>query len=169
MKVTLLGTGTSGGVPSLGCNCKVCRSTDPRDRHLRSAALLETSSTRVLIDCGPDIREQLLPFSFGRIDAVLLTHCHYDHIAGLDDLRPFCVFGAINIYADNATSECVKRIMPYCFGDNLYPGVPLINLHVIKPGDTFRIGDISVQPIKVMHGEMPILGYRFSDLRISQT
>lgn len=163
MKVTLLGTGTSGGVPSLGCNCKVCRSTDPRDRHLRSAALLETSSTRVLIDCGPDIREQLLPFPFGRIDAVLLTHCHYDHIAGLDDLRPFCVFGAINIYADNATSECVKRIMPYCFGDNLYPGVPLINLHVIKPGDTFRIGDISVQPIKVMHGEMPILGYRFSD------
>ena len=82
MKVTLLGTGTSGGVPSLGCNCKVCRSTDPRDRHLRSAALLETSSTRVLIDCGPDIREQLLPFSFGRIDAVLLTHCHYDHVGG---------------------------------------------------------------------------------------
>ena len=163
MKVTLLGTGTSGGVPSLGCSCNVCRSNDPRDRHMRSAALLETISTRVLIDCGPDIREQLMPFPFRPIDAVLLTHCHYDHVAGIDDLRPFCVFGAVNIYADNTTAGCVKRVMPYCFGNDLYPGVPLIKLNVIKPHDVFRIGDIDVFPVKVMHGKMPILGYRFGE------
>lgn len=163
MKVTLLGTGTSGGVPSLGCGCEVCRSTDPRDKHRRSVALLETATTRVLIDSGPDIREQLLPLPFKPINAVLLTHCHYDHVAGIDDLRPFCVFGAIDIYADETTAKCVKRVMPYCFGNDLYPGVPLLNLHVIQPHEPFKVGDIDVFPVRVMHDNMPILGYRFGE------
>ena len=94
MKVTLLGTGTSGGVPSLGCNCEVCRSTDPHDKRLRSAAMIETENTRILIDAGPDIRQQLLRVPFRKIDGVLVTHIHYAHVGGIDDLRPFCIFGA---------------------------------------------------------------------------
>ena len=90
---TILGSGTSGGVPSLGCDCEVCRSTNPLDKRYRSAALLETEKTRLLIDCGPDIRMQLMPFPFKKLDGVLLTHSHYDHVAGIDDLRPFSVFG----------------------------------------------------------------------------
>lgn len=90
MRVTLLGTGTSGGVPSVGCHCEVCSSTDPRDHRLRCVAMVETENTRLLIDCGPDIRQQLMPFPFEKIDGVLLTHEHYDHVGGLDDLRPFC-------------------------------------------------------------------------------
>ena len=104
MKLTLLGTGTSGGVPSIGCNCPVCRSTDPHDKRLRTSALLETDTTRILIDCGPDFRQQILPHPFRKIDAVLLTHIHYDHVAGIDDLRPFCTFGDIQLYGDEATT-----------------------------------------------------------------
>ena len=100
MRFTFLGTGTSGGVPSLGCQCEVCRSTDPRDKRLRSAGLLETETTRLLIDSGPDIRKQLMPLPFVKPDGVLLTHIHYDHVAGIDDLRAFCVFGNLDIYAD---------------------------------------------------------------------
>lgn len=164
MKFTFLGTGTSGGVPSLGCSCKVCRSTDPHDKRLRSAALLETDTTRILIDCGPDIRQQLMPLPFKSLDAVLLTHGHYDHVAGIDDLRPFCVFGDINIYANNETVKGLKRSMPYCFTDKLYPGVPLLKLHTIVPHKCMKIGDVDVVPIQVMHDWLPILGYRFGKL-----
>jgi len=164
MKLTFLGTGTSGGVPSIGCDCKVCHSKDPHDRRLRSSALLETDNTRILIDCGPDFRQQILPFDFKPIDGVLLTHIHYDHVAGIDDLRPFCIFGEVNIYADHSTVEALKVTMPYCFASHLYPGVPLLSLHDIHPHQSFAIGDIEVMPIQVMHGHMPILGYRFSKL-----
>ena len=102
MKLTLLGTGTSHGVPLLGCDCEVCRSRNPKDKRMRTAALLETESTRVLIDCGPDIRMQLMNVPFRKIDAVLLSHIHYDHVAGIDDLRPYCLFGDIDIYAERA-------------------------------------------------------------------
>lgn len=164
MKVTLLGTGTSGGVPSLGCTCGVCRSTDPKDKRLRSAALIETESTRLLIDCGPDIRQQLLKVPFVKPDGVLLTHIHYDHVAGIDDLRPFCVFGDINIYADELVAGILPHTMPYCFPANpelLYPGAPKLNLHTIKPHEQYQIGDIGFVPVQVMHDKMPILGYRF--------
>ena len=161
MKLTFLGTGTSGGVPSLGCHCAVCESQDSHDKRLRTAALLETGTTRILIDCGPDIRQQLMPFPFQPLDAVLLTHIHYDHVAGIDDLRPFCVFDSLQIYADEPTAEALHRTMPYCFGAHLYPGVPLLDLHVVQPHQELRVGDIDIMPFQVMHHKLPILGFRF--------
>lgn len=161
MRFTFLGTGTSGGVPSLGCQCEVCRSTDMHDKRLRSAGLLETETTRLLIDSGPDIRQQLMPLPFVKPDGVLLTHIHYDHVAGIDDLRAFCVFGDIDIYTNESTANGLRQTMPYCFAEHLYPGVPLLKLHTIEPHTMFRVGDIDVLPIEVMHGKLPILGFRF--------
>lgn len=160
IKVTLLGTGTSGGVPSLGCNCEVCRSHDPRDRRRRCVALVESAHARVLIDCGPDIREQLMPLPFKPFDAILLTHIHYDHVGGIDDLRPFSVFGPIRLYGDEKTCNHVRHIMPYCFGEHLYPGVPKLELHRLEPHVPLCVGDLTIVPIQVMHGKMPILGFR---------
>ncbi len=164
MKVTLLGTGTSGGVPALGCDCEVCRSKNPKDHRLRSAAMVETENTRILIDAGPDIRMQLLRVPFRKLDGVLLTHIHYDHVGGIDDLRPFCVYGDIQIYGDKIVTSCLPHTMPYCFPrhpEDLYPGAPKLNLHTLEPHQLLRIGDIEVMPIRVMHDQMPILGYRF--------
>lgn len=144
----------------MGCPCAVCHSSDPHDKRLRSAALVETAHTKILIDSGPDIRQQLMPLPFTPLDGVLLTHIHYDHVAGIDDLRAFCVFGSIDIYADQQTTEGLRHNMPYCFGANLYPGVPLLNLHTIQPRQSLQIGDLSILPITVMHGRMPILAYR---------
>ncbi len=164
MRLTFLGTGTSGGVPSIGCDCEVCRSSDPRDHRLRTSVLLDTDSTRVLIDCGPDFRQQILPFDFKPINGVLLTHIHYDHVGGIDDIRPFCKFGPVNVYANGATAEGVRHNFPYCFADHLYPGVPLLSLHVIEPHVPIHIGDLTIVPIVVMHGKMPILGFRIGKL-----
>lgn len=159
--VTLLGTGTSGGVPSLGCQCEVCRSQDPRDKRLRCVAMVESESgTRVLIDCGPDIRQQLMPLPFKPFDAILLTHIHYDHVGGIDDLRPFSIFGPIRLYGDAKTCSHVRNIMPYCFGDHLYPGVPKLELHTLTPHAPLCVGGLQIMPIEVMHGKMPILGFR---------
>ena len=163
MTLTFLGTGTSGGVPSLGCHCPVCISTNPHDKRLRCAALLETDTTRILIDCGPDIRQQLMPLPFKPLNGVLLTHIHYDHVAGLDDLRPYCKFGDINVYANDKTVKGLQRTMPYCFAEHLYPGVPKLALHEICAHKPFRIGDIDILPIQVMHDKMPILGFRFGN------
>lgn len=148
----------------LGCQCAVCKSTDARDQRFRTAALLESEKSRILIDCGPDIRQQLMPLPFVPFDGVLLTHIHYDHVGGLDDLRGYCVFGDINVYADERTAEGLKTTMPYCFTEHLYPGVPKLNLHMITPHMPLHIGDVEVMPIQVMHGKLPILGYRFGKM-----
>ena len=115
MKVTILGSGTSTGVPEIGCTCEVCTSADPRDHRLRTSALVETDDARILIDCGPDFRAQVLGLPFKKIDGVLITHEHYDHVGGLDDLRPFCRFGEVPIYAEAYTAERLRNRMPYCF------------------------------------------------------
>lgn len=148
MKLTFLGTGTSIGSPAIGCQCEVCRSTDPRDKRLRTSAMIETDGAgdypqskgvRVLIDCGPDFRQQILTQPFGKIDAVLLTHIHYDHVAGIDDLRPFCNFGDVDIYAQQDVIDALHQTMPYCFTKTLYPGVPHLNLHEARIHETIKV------------------------------
>ena len=164
MKLTFLGTGTSCGVPTLGCFCDVCTSTDPRDKRLRTSALLETANTRLLIDCGPDFRQQMLQQEFRKIDAILITHSHYDHVGGIDDLRPYCRFGDIDIYADEISANSLRQTMPYCFAEKKYPGVPSINLHTIHPHEHLKIGDFDITPFQVMHDKLPILGYKINNL-----
>lgn len=164
MKLTFLGTGTSCGVPVIGCQCKVCKSTDPKDKRTRCSALVETESTRILIDCGPDFRQQILPQPFRKIDGILITHSHYDHMGGMDDIRPYCQFGEINVYADKIAREGMLQMLPYCFAENRYPGVPAIGLHEIQPHKPLKIGDMEIMPIQVMHGKLPILGYRIGKL-----
>lgn len=164
MKLTFLGTGTSCGVPVIGCQCKVCQSADAKDKRTRCSALVETESTRILIDCGPDFRQQILPQPFRKIDGILITHSHYDHMGGMDDIRPYCQFGAINVYADTIAKQSMLQMLPYCFAENRYPGVPAIGLHEIHPHQPLQIGDLEVMPIQVMHGKLPILGYRIGKL-----
>lgn len=164
MKLTFLGTGTSCGVPVIGCECEVCKSLDPRDNRTRCSVLVETENTRLLIDCGPDFRQQILPQPFRKIDGILITHSHYDHVGGMDDIRPYCQFGEINVYADPLARESLLQMMPYCFAENRYPGVPAIGLHEIHPHQPLRIGDLEIVPIQVMHGHLPILGYRIGPL-----
>ena len=161
MRITFLGTGTSCGVPVIGCQCEVCRSADKHDRRLRCSILVETERTRLLVDIGPDFREQILPMPFRRIDGILITHSHYDHVGGMDDIRPYCQFGEINVYADPIARKGMLEMLPYCFAEHRYPGVPAIGLHEIHAGEPMQIGDIGVLPFEVMHGKLPILGYRF--------
>jgi len=148
-------------VPVIGCQCATCQSKDPRDKRLRCSLLVETEKTRLLVDCGPDFRQQILPQPFRRIDGILITHAHYDHMGGMDDIRPYCQFGEINVYADPIARQGLLQMLPYCFEDHRYPGVPAIGLHKIFAGKSMRIGDIDVMPIRVMHGQLPILGFRF--------
>ena len=164
MKVTFLGTGTSTGVPEIGCTCPVCTSSDPRDHRLRVSVLVETANARILIDCGPDFREQMLRAPFDRLDGVLLTHEHYDHTGGIDDLRPFCQFGDIDLYADNLTCTHLRERLPYFFREVLYPGVPRLHFHSVEPYSTFFVNDVEVTPLQIMHGTLPILGYRIGRL-----
>ena len=164
MKLTFLGTGTSCGVPTIGCECYTCRSTDPRDKRLRCSVLLETPSTRLLIDCGPDFRQQIMTQPFRKIDGILITHAHYDHMGGMDDIRPYCQFGEMNVYADPIARKGMLEMLPYCFAEHRYPGVPAIQLHEIHPHQSFKIGDFDIMPFQVMHHDLPILGYRIGSL-----
>lgn len=164
MKLTFLGTGTSFGVPVIGCPCKVCHSTDPRDNRLRASVLVETEQTRILVDCGPDFRQQALRHPFDKLDAVLLTHIHYDHVAGIDDLRVYTYHSDLHMYAQPSVVQALHQTMPYCFAEHLYPGVPTFTLQPLEKHVPLQVGDITVMPIEVWHGKLPILAYRFGRL-----
>lgn len=164
MTITFLGTGTSTGVPEIGCQCPVCQSTDPRDCRLRTSVLVETRGARILLDCGPDFRAQTLPLPFAPINAVLITHEHYDHVGGLDDLRPFCRFADVDIYAEKNVCAALKSRIPYCFAENRYPGVPKINLNTIYADTPFLVAGIEIVPIRIYHGKLPIVGYRIGSM-----
>ncbi|HIY49352.1 MAG TPA: MBL fold metallo-hydrolase [Candidatus Barnesiella excrementavium] len=163
MQITFLGTGTSTGIPQIGCTCPVCTSTDPKDNRLRTSAVVSVNGKNILIDCGPDFRQQVLRAGIGRIDAVLITHIHYDHTGGIDDLRPFGGKHTLPIYLEPSVAEGIRTRLPYCFGDHLYPGVPNIRLQEIGV-EPFAIENIEVTPIRVMHYKLPILGYRIGGL-----
>lgn len=165
MKITILGTGTSTGVPQIGCQCAVCTSSDPRDRRLRCSALFETEKTTLLVDCGPDFREQMLHIGMRKaIDACLITHEHYDHVGGIDDLRPFSYLKKLTLYADSYSARHLRERLPYCLVRNVYPGVPQLQLEEVNPHDHFTLGDVEVTVLQVMHGQLPILGYRIGDV-----
>jgi len=163
MRVTFLGTGTSQGVPLIGCTCAVCASTDPRDHRLRVSVLVETHGRTLLIDAGPDLRQQLLRAGVKDLDAVLLTHEHTDHMLGMDDLRPISFAHQppkpVPIYADEPTLRAVRRVYAYAFDERKYPGVPEFDLRPISRAP-FEVGGINVVPVEVMHMRMPVLGFR---------
>jgi phosphoribosyl 1,2-cyclic phosphate phosphodiesterase len=146
----------------IGCDCEVCVSADPRDKRLRSSILVESPTTRLVVDTGPDFRYQMLRKEIKLLDAVLFTHPHKDHIAGLDDIRAFNYFSKkpMEVYADSLTEEALRRDFYYAFSDKRYPGIPELNLHTITD-ELFMVGDIPVQPIEVWHHRMPVRGFRF--------
>ena len=162
MKITFLGTGTSNGVPVIGCECSVCKSNDPKDKRLRSSVLIEKSGRNILIDVTPDFREQMMNLSFQKIDGILISHEHYDHVGGLDDLRPFGQFGEIDIYAEQNVSIALKNRLPYCFTPKKYSGIPNIKITEIDLAP-FLIDEVEIIPIRVMHFNLPILGFRISN------
>lgn len=161
MKITLLGTGTSQGVPVVGCQCEVCRSNDPRDNRTRTSAFVETDGVNLLIDTGPDLRQQLLREHITKVNAILLTHEHKDHLAGLDDIRPiyFRQKAPMDIYAMQRVLAVVRKDFDYAFKDHPYPGAPSFQLHAIRH-DPFFVQNVEIQPIQIRHLTLPILGYR---------
>ncbi len=160
MRVTFLGTGTSHGVPQIGCDCAVCRSTDPRNQRLRAAALFEDAGTAVMVDATPDVRTQVLRAGVRRLDAVLLTHAHADHMLGLDDLRSFSWDAPLPVWGSADTLADVQRIFPYaCTEKPRYPGVPRFALQTIADGAEFRVGALVCRPVTVMHKDLPVFGY----------
>jgi phosphoribosyl 1,2-cyclic phosphate phosphodiesterase len=164
LKITFLGTGTSTGIPMIGCTCEVCTSANKKDKRLRSSILVESSTTTIVVDTTPDFRYQMLRINNTKLDAVLFTHPHKDHIAGLDDVRAYNFFQkkSMDIYANALTTEALQREFAYVFADKKYPGIPQLNLHVIDE-DIFSVGDIPVQPFTVWHHKMPVLGFRFKN------
>lgn len=163
MRVKFLGTGTSTGVPEIGCQCDVCRSTDKRNNRLRASVIVYTKGKSILIDCGPDFRQQMLGIEFLPIDALLITHEHYDHVGGIDDLRPFCKFGDIEIYLEQYVANALRSRIPYCFTEYKYPGIPIIALNEIGLKPFFVAGRIEVIPVQLMHGTLSIVGYRIGN------
>ena len=164
MKLTILGSGTSQGIPVIACNCPVCRSTDTHDKRLRSSAMLEIGGKRLVIDAGPDFRYQMLRSDVTDIRAILLTHAHKDHIGGLDDVRAFnwVKQGSVEVYGNEETREGVYKDFSYAFADFRYPGVPEIDYRVLD-GSPFYIDDIRIVPVPVLHYKMTVLGFRIGN------
>ena len=164
LKVTFLGTGTSQGVPMIACGCRVCTSPDSHDKRLRSSILIQYGELNVVVDTTPDFRYQMLRQQVKHLDAVLVTHHHKDHIAGMDDVRAFNYFqkGPVDIYATVATQEHIIREFPYAFGPMRYPGVPQIDLKTID-GEAFQIGGLRIQPVEVLHYKLPVTGFRIGE------
>lgn len=166
MKVTFLGTGTSQGVPVIACTCDVCRSSDPHDRRLRSSICIETGSLRIIIDCGPDFRQQMLREDIRSIDAILITHGHKDHVGGLDDVRAFNYINSrpADVYATMTVQRIIRREYAYAFEKDAYPGVPEINLHRITRSP-FYIQDQKIIPVQAIHyrNNRHVFGFRIND------
>ncbi len=164
LKITFLGTGTSSGVPMIACGCEVCTSTDPKDKRLRSSILVKSATTTFVIDTTPDFRYQMLREKVNVLDAVLFTHPHKDHVAGLDDIKAYNYFlqKTMQIYANELTQETLLREFSYVFSEKKYPGIPDININTIAL-EPFMIGDIPVIPIAVWHLKMPVLAFRLGN------
>ena len=164
VKITFLGTGTSQGVPIIACECEVCASADMRDNRLRSSILVETETTRFIIDAGPDFRQQLLRQKVKRLDAVIFTHEHKDHIAGLDEVKAFNFINKMimPVYATKRVQQALHREFAYIFSEEKYPGIPEINV-IDFDNEPFYIGNILLQPINVLHYKLPVKGFRIND------
>ena len=164
LEIEFLGTGTSTGVPAIKCDCPVCQSTDSRDNRLRTSVIVRYKGRNILIDCGPDFRTQILRASSDQLDALLLTHIHYDHVGGLDDLRSYCYGGNFPIYARQDVIDHLHQRLPYCFGDNPYPGVPHLDITPVVENVPFEYDGITIEPLPIMHYRLKILGYRIGPL-----
>jgi phosphoribosyl 1,2-cyclic phosphate phosphodiesterase len=164
MKYTFLGTGTSQGVPVITCKCEVCQSLDKRDNRTRTSLLIQSEKTTIVIDTGPDFRMQMLRENIQDLDAVLFTHGHKDHVAGLDDIRPFnyLLNKTIDVFAEVSVQEILHREFAYAFEEQQYPGAPQIKLNTINE-QRFRIGNVDFIPIRVIHKTLPVLGFRVHD------
>jgi phosphoribosyl 1,2-cyclic phosphate phosphodiesterase len=164
MKVTFLGTGTSQGVPVVACDCKVCRSDDQRDKRLRSSVMVEINNKVIVIDAGPDFRQQMLAENVRQLDGILITHEHKDHLGGLDEIRAFNFFQKkpAEVYARSSVHRIIRKDFDYAFAENKYPGVPQINLHAIS-NRPFELDGIPVIPIELLHNELPVFGFRIGD------
>ena len=164
MKITFLGTGTSQGVPVIACRCNTCLSEDPKDKRLRSSVLLEDGNTTILIDTGPDFRQQMLRARVDHLDAILYTHEHRDHIAGLDDIRAFNFIQKkpMELYGEERVLRALHHTFPYIFAERKYPGIPQVNYHKIDLSP-FKIDDTEIIPIRALHYRLPVLGFRIGD------
>ncbi|MDE6265854.1 MAG: MBL fold metallo-hydrolase [Muribaculaceae bacterium] len=161
MKLTFLGTGTSTGVPQLGCDCEVCTSDNPLDTRSRTSALVEKDGTYLLIDCGPDFYQQMLRNARSVAPSMLmLTHQHADHMGGIDDLRPFCTPQGFKVFCSKEVHDDIRRRIPYSFAEHPYPGVPHFEIHEVEQYKPFNFNGIEITPLRVIHGKMPIFGYR---------
>jgi len=164
VRITFLGTGTSQGIPVIACSCKVCQSKDPRDKRFRTSLLIETDDQRIVIDAGPDFRQQMLRADVKQLDSILLTHEHKDHIGGMDDVRAYNYISKkpIDIYSDERVQRAVMREYPYVFSEYKYPGIPQMNLIRIDD-QPFRVGNLNIIPVRVLHYRLPVYGFRIND------
>ncbi len=164
MKITFLGTGTSQGVPVIACDCATCRSEDPHDKRLRTSLMVEADGTTLIFDAGPDFRQQMLRENVTRLDAIILTHEHKDHIAGLDDVRAFNYKSqdAIDIYSEERVQKALRKEYSYVFSEFRYPGIPQMRLNTIND-EIFTVGRLQILPLRVFHYRLPVYGFRIDN------